>query len=100
MVWCASREYPNMNDAERPRFKVTVKFPDETKEYLVIIWESPQDNAIRSPLVRAAEVIKLKFLVDVPPDQFVEISEAEMSKMVLRSVPSSRHDLSLFEILS
>jgi hypothetical protein len=43
--------------------------------------------------------MKLKFLIDVSPDQFVEISEAEMSKMVLRSVPSSRHDMGLWEIL-
>jgi hypothetical protein len=43
--------------------------------------------------------MKLKFLIDVSPDQFVEISEAEMSKMVLRSAPSSCHDMSLWEIL-
>jgi hypothetical protein len=43
-----------------------------------------QGEAIGYPFVRAAEGIKLNFLVDVPQDQFVEISETEMSKMQLR----------------
>jgi hypothetical protein len=90
-----------MSEAQKIRFRVKVKRPDETREYLVVMdLQTLQDEAIGYPLVRAAEGIKLNFLVDVQQDQFVEISEEEMSKMQLRSVPSSRHDMSLWEILS
>jgi hypothetical protein len=89
-----------MNEAQQSRFRIKVKRPDETKDYLVVMkMKTPQEEAIGYPLVRAAEGIKLNFLVDVPQDQFVEISEDEMSKMQLRSVPSSRHDMGLWEIL-
>ncbi len=90
-----------MSEAQKSRFRVKVKRPDETREYLVVMdLQTLQDEKIGYPLVRAAEGIKLNFLVDVQQDQFVEISEEEMSKMQLRSVPSSRHDMSLWEILS
>jgi hypothetical protein len=89
-----------MSEAQQSRFRVKVKRPDETKEYLVVMdLQTSQDEAIGYPLVRAAEGIKLNFLVDVQQEQFVEISEGEMSKMRLRSVPSSRHDMGLWEIL-
>jgi hypothetical protein len=90
-----------MSEAQQIRFRVKVKRPEETREYLVVMdLQTLQDEAIGYPLVRAAEGIKLNFLVDVQQDQFVEISEEEMSKMQLRSVPSSRHDMGLWEILS
>jgi hypothetical protein len=79
-----------MSEAQQIRFRVKVK-RHETMEYLVVMGY---------PLVRAAEGIKLNFLADVPQDQFVEVSENEMSKMQLRSVPSSRQDMGLWEILS
>lgn len=89
-----------MSEAQQTRFRVKVKRPDETKEYLVVIdSKTLQGDAIGYPLVRAAEGLKLNFLVDVPQDQFVEISEDEISKMQLSSVPSSRHDMGLWEIL-
>ncbi len=90
-----------MSEAQQIRFRVKVKRPDEAREYLVVMdLQTLQDEAIGYPLVRAAEGIKLNFLVDVQQDQFVEVSEEEMSKMQLRSVPSSRHDMELWEILS
>jgi hypothetical protein len=90
-----------MSEAQQIGFRVKVKRTDETREYLVVMdLQTPQDETIRYPLVRAAEGIKLNFLVDVQQDQFVEISKDEMSKMRLRSVPSSRHDMGLWEILS
>lgn len=90
-----------MSEAQQIRFRVKVKRPDDTREYLVVMdLQTSQDEAIGYPLVRAAEGIKLNFLVDVQQDQFVEISEEEMSKMQLRPVPSSRHDMGLWEILS
>jgi len=90
-----------MSEAQQIRFRVTVKRPNETREYLVVMdLQTTQGEALGYPLVRAAEGIKLNFLVDVPQDKFVEISEDEMSKMQLRSVPSSRHDMGLWEILS
>ena len=90
-----------MSEAQQIGFRVKVKRTDETREYLVVMdLQTPQDETIRYPLVRAAEGIKLNFLVDVQQDQFVEISKDEMSKMRLRSVPSSRHDMGHWEILS
>ena len=90
-----------MSEAQQIRFRVKVKRPEETREYLVVMdLQTLQDETIGYPLVRAAEGIKLNFLVDVQQDQFVEISKDEMSKMRLRSVPSSRHDMGLWEILS
>jgi hypothetical protein len=90
-----------MSEAQQIRFRVKVKRPDETREYLVVMnLQTPQGESVGYPLVRAAEGIKLNFLVDVPQDHFVEISEHEVSKMKLRSVPSSRHDMGLWEILS
>ena len=90
-----------MSEAQQIGFRVKVKRTDETREYLVVMdLQTPQDETIRYPLVRAAEGIKLNFLVDVQQDQFVEIRKDEMSKMRLRSVPSSRHDMGLWEILS
>ncbi len=90
-----------MSEAQQIRFRVKVKRPDEAREYLVVMdLQTLQDEAIGYPLVRAAEGIKLNFLVDVQQDQFVEVSEEEMSKMQLRSVPSSRQDMELWEILS
>jgi hypothetical protein len=89
-----------MSEAQQIRFRVKVK-RHETMEYLVVMdLPTPQGEAIGYPLVRAAEGIKLNFLVDLPQDQFVEVSENEMSKMQLRSVPSSRQDMGLWEILS
>jgi hypothetical protein len=89
-----------MSEAQQIRFRVKVK-RHETMEYLVVMdLQTPQGEAIGYPLVRAAEGIKLNFLADVPQDQFVEVSENEMSKMQLRSVPSSRQDMGLWEILS
>jgi hypothetical protein len=89
-----------MSEAQQTRFRVKVKRPDETKEYLIVMdLQTLQGEAIGYPLVRAVEGIKLNFLVDVPLDQFVEINQDEISKMQLRSVPSSRHDMGLWEIL-
>ena len=89
-----------MSEAQQIRFRLKLK-RHETVEYLVVMdLQTPQGEAIGYPLVRAAEGTKLNFLVDVPQDQFVEVSENEMSKMQLRSVPSSRQDMGLWEILS
>jgi hypothetical protein len=83
------------------RFRVEVKRPDETKEYLLKLdLETPEGESIDYPRLRAAQTIKLNFLVDVPLEKFREVSEAETSKMKLQPVPSSRHDTSLWEILS
>ena len=90
-----------MSEAEQIRFRVKVKRPDETREYLVVMnLQTPQGESVGYPLVRAAEGIKLNFLVDVQQEKFREVSEAEASKMKLQPVPSSRHDTSLWEILS
>ena len=83
------------------RFRVEVKRPDETKEYLLKLdLETAEGESIDYPRLRAAQTIKLNFLVDVPQENFREVSEAEVSKMKLQSLPSSRHDTSLWEILS
>jgi hypothetical protein len=73
-----------MSEAQQTRFRVKVKRPHETMEYLVVIdLQTPQGEAIGYPLLRAAEGMKLNFLVDIPQDQFVEISKNEASKMQL-----------------
>jgi hypothetical protein len=87
--------------AEKIRFRAKVKHPDKEKEYLVILdSETPEGESIDYPRLRAAQAIKLIFLIDVPQEQFQEVSEDEISKMRLQPIPSSRHDMSLQEILS
>jgi hypothetical protein len=88
-------------EAQQTRFRVEVKHPDETKEYLLKLdSETPDGESIDYPRLRAAQTIKLNFLVDIPQDKFREVSEADASQMQLQPVPSSRHDTSLWEILS
>ena len=88
-------------ESQQARFRVQVKHPDKTKEYLLKLdLETPEGESIDYPRLRAAQTIKLNFLIDVPPERFREVSETEASKMKLQPVPSSRHDTSLWEILS
>ena len=88
-------------ETQQTRFRVEVKHPDGTKEYLLKLdSETPEGESIDYPRLRAAQAMKLNFLVDVTQEKFLEVSEAEASKMQLRPVPSSRHDMSLWEILS
>src|SRR5277367_5505623 len=88
-------------ETQQTRFRVEVKHPDETKEYLLKLdSESPDGESIDYPRLRAAQIIKLNFLVDITQDKFREVSEADASKMTLQPVPSSRHDTILWEILS
>ena len=88
-------------ETQQTRFRVEVKHPDKTKEYLLKLdSETPEGESIDYPRLCAAQAIKLNFLVDVQQEKFREVSEAEASKMKLQSVPSSRHDTSLWEILS
>ena len=88
-------------ETQQSRFRVEVKHPDKTKEYLLRLdYETPEGESIDYPRLRAAQTIKLNFLVDIPPEKFREVSEAEASKMKLEPIPSSRHDTSLWEILS
>jgi hypothetical protein len=88
-------------ETQQARFRVEVKRPDETKEYLLKLdLETAEGESIDYPRLRAAQTIKLIFLVDIPIEKFREVSEAEASKMKLQPVPSSRHDTSLWEILS
>ena len=83
------------------RIRVEVKHPDKTKEYLLELdSETPEGESIDYPRLRAAQTIKLNFLVDIQQEKFREVSEAEASKMKLQPVPSSRHDTRLWEILS
>ena len=83
------------------RFRVEVKHPDKTKEYLLKLDSvTSAGESIDYPRLRAAQAIKLNFLVDVQQEKFREVSEAEASKMKLQPVPSSRHDTRLWEILS
>jgi hypothetical protein len=87
-------------ETPQTRFRVRVKLPEGTKEYLLNLdSETPEGESIHYPRLRAAQAIKLTFLVDVAQEQFVEVTEAEASKMKLRPVPSSRNDMSLREIL-
>jgi hypothetical protein len=87
--------------ATETRFRVKVKQPEGTKEYLLKLdSETPEGESIDYPGLRAAQALKLIFLVDVPPEKFFEVSEAEISKMTLQPVPSSRDDVSLCEIVS
>jgi hypothetical protein len=82
-------------------FRAEVKHPDKTKEYLLKLdLETPEGESIDYPRLRAAQTIKLIFIVDIPQGKFREVSEAEVSKMKLQPLPSSRHDTSLWEILS
>jgi hypothetical protein len=88
-------------ETEQTRFKVKIQHPGKTTEYLIAMdSKTPEGESIDYPRLRAAQAIKLNFLVDVPPEDFLEVSEVETSKMQLRSVPSSRHDMSLWEIRS
>jgi hypothetical protein len=88
-------------ETQQTRFRVEVKHPDETKDYLLKLdSETPDGESIDYPRLRAAQTIKLNFLVDILQDKFREVSEADASKMKLQPVPSSRHDTSLWEILS
>jgi hypothetical protein len=88
-------------ETQQARFRVEVKSPDETKEYLVKLdLETPEGESIDYPRLRAAQTIKLIFLVDIPIEKFREVSEADVSRMILQPLPSSRHDTSLWEILS
>ena len=88
-------------ETEQTRFKVKIEHPGKTTEYLVAMdLKTPEGESIDYPRLRAAQAIKLNFLVDVPQEKFLEVSEAEASKMQLRPVPSSRHDMSLWEIVS
>ena len=88
-------------ETQQTRFRVEVKHPDETKEYLLKLdSKTPDGESIEYPRLRAAQTIKLNFLVDIPPEKFREVSEAEASKMNLEPIPSSRHDTSLWEIVS
>jgi hypothetical protein len=88
-------------ETQQTRFRVEVKHPDKTKEYLLKLdSETPEGESIDYPRLRAAQTIKLNFLVDVPQEKFREVSEAEASRMKLQPAPSSRHDTSLWEILS
>jgi hypothetical protein len=88
-------------ETEQTRFRVEVKHLDQTKEYLLKLdSETPAGESIDYPRLRAAQTIKLNFLVDVPPEKFREVSETEASNMKLQPVPSSRHDTSLWEIVS
>ena len=83
------------------RFRVEVKHPDKTKEYLLKLDSvTSAGESIDYPRLRAAQTMKLNFLVDIPIEQFREVSEPEASKMKLQPLPSSRHDTSLWEILS
>ena len=87
-------------ETQQTRFRVEVKHPDETKEYLLKLdSETPDGESIDYPRLRAAQTIKLNFLVDVQQEKFREVSEADASKMKLQPLPSSRHDTSLWEIL-
>jgi hypothetical protein len=77
-------------ETRQTRFRVEVKHPDKTKEYLLKIdSETPEGESIDYPRLRAAQTIKLNFLVDIPHDKFREVSETDASKMKLQSVPSS-----------
>jgi hypothetical protein len=88
-------------ETQQTRFRVEVKHSDETKNYLLKLdSETPDGESIDYPRLRAAQTIKLNFLVDIPQDKFREVSEADASKMKLQPVPSSRLDTSLWEILS
>ena len=88
-------------ETEQTRFRVEVKHLDRTKEYLLKLdSETSEGESIDYPRLRAAQTIKLNFLVDVPPEKFREVSEAEASNMKLQPVPSSRQDTSLWEIVS
>ena len=88
-------------ETQQTRFRVEVKHPDKTKEYLLKLdSETPAGESIDYPRLRAAQAIKLNFLVDVQQEKFREVSEAEAFKMTLQPLPSSRHDTSLWEILS
>jgi hypothetical protein len=88
-------------ETEQTRFRVEVKHSGKTKEYLLKLdSETPEGEHIDFPRLRAAQAIKLNFLVDIPQEKFSEVSEAEASQMKLQPVPSSRNDTSLWEILS
>ena len=88
-------------ETQQIRLRVEVKHPDETKEYLLKLdSKTPEGESIDYPRLRAAQAIKLNFLVDIQQEKFREVSEAEVSKMKLQPVPSSRQDTSLWEILS
>jgi hypothetical protein len=83
------------------QFRVEVKHPDKRKEYLLKLdSETPEGESMDYPRLRAAQTIKLNFLVDIPIEEFREVTEAEASKMKLQPLPSSRHDTSLWEILN
>jgi hypothetical protein len=88
-------------ESQQTCFRVEVEHPDKIKAYLLKLdLETPEGESIDYPRLRAAQTMKLNFLVDIPQDKFSEVSEAEVSKMKLQPLPSSRHDTSLWEILS
>jgi hypothetical protein len=88
-------------ETQQTRFRVEVKHPDETKEYLLKLdSKTPDGESIDYPRLRAAQTVKLFFSLIQPQDKFRKVSEADVSKMKLQPVPSSRHDTSLWGILS
>jgi hypothetical protein len=97
----SNKKSHHIMETRQTRFRVEVKHPDKTKEYLLKLdSETPEGESIDYPRLRAAQTIKLNFLVDVPQEKFREVSEAEASRMKLQPVPSSRNDTSLWEILT
>ena len=61
-------------ETQQTRFRVEVKHPDETKEYLLKLdSKTPDGESIEYPRLRAAQTIKLNFLVDIPQDKFREV---------------------------
>ena len=62
-------------ETQQTRFRVEVKHPDEIKDYLLKLdSETPDGESIDYPRLRAAQTIKLNFLIDIPQDKFREVS--------------------------